>query len=689
MENKVPRNRESAAEEATYDESVSVEFIARRATMILLDCEKNEQTKEFAEFLRKMFDYVQSYDTLVTCIENVEKLQSEYVFLVLSHSINQHDASTIENLQQIKFIYALSMNNDVSWITNILQSFDTQEDLVSQLHKDISPYRQVPFPINTLSVTDKEKTAYELGNDTQKYIWYYLLIEILNRMPESDINDAKRNMIAMCEKELKLNECEKATLNEFNNTYHPKKAIFWYSKDSFIYRKLNKALRTQNITQIFNFRFIIADIRKQLATLHSEQCRHNPRDLITYRGQIMQEKDFNKLKEKCGKRMSVYQFFSTTMDRQMALCFMQGALTREYNVRVLFIIKANTRNVSSQPFAEISSVSMYPGEYEVLFALDAVFRIAHLEKKDGYWQIHLILDDKREDEEVERILEGLKNRLGDVSSFLTFGDFLIDLGQYDNARKYCELMLAKLPPGDYERAMVYNNIGKYYLSIGDYDSARDRFQLAFKINSLHFKKRESPTTVSSELATKIQKAPALTCFNLGCVYFRLGDYDTALHYFVQALSIWKHCSPVDEVELAKTYSYIALAQKGTGNKAEGLKTAMKAIKVASAEHLVRGWALLSQAACSPLAHAENLYVHALQIFELFLPPDHPDLVFAHLQMSKLYRQKENFSEALRHDEQALKICNMRPENAKNRADFKLCKEYMRLDKNPPVRKYSL
>ena len=40
-------------------------------------------------------------------------------------------------------------------------------------------------------------------------------------------------------------------------TYSSETAIWWYTRDSFIYRILNKALRTQNIQILISFRFLI------------------------------------------------------------------------------------------------------------------------------------------------------------------------------------------------------------------------------------------------------------------------------------------------------------------------------------------------------------------------------------------------------------------------------------------------
>jgi hypothetical protein len=49
-------------------------------------------------------------------------------------------------------------------------------------------------------------------------------------------------------------------IDEFEMDYSSENALWWYSRDSFLYGMLNKALRTQDIDTLFLFRFFIRDI---------------------------------------------------------------------------------------------------------------------------------------------------------------------------------------------------------------------------------------------------------------------------------------------------------------------------------------------------------------------------------------------------------------------------------------------
>ncbi|CAF1291316.1 unnamed protein product [Didymodactylos carnosus] len=624
--------------------------------------------------------------------------QSDHVFLVLSHPINQQNASNIDNLQQIKSIYIFSnkINDEGRWTRNIPNYINDQNKLALKLHKDISPYRQEPFPMSILNVTNDEKSLQDLDEDSQKYIWYYLLFDVLKHMPGSDSSDAKKDMIEMCKNEFKLSDNGITALEDYERSTsetqstHPSH-ILWYTKESFLHRTLDKAIRSQNISHIFNFRFFINGIQTQLLELYSQSTAFNNNEhfeLITYRGQVILSNELHSMRKNVGKLMCVNSFFSTTLEKEVALGFMRVP-TSDVK-RVLFIITANTEKAVSQPFAQISSASFFPDEEEVLYMAGTVFRIDSVQMTNSgeYYEIRLILNDKN-DEKVKELLGSIKHQLAEENSFITFGDFLIDLGRTDDAQKYCEMMLKKIDQKHYGKAIhpiyvyMYNTLGQSFFVKGDYHKARERYQFASKLSFQNQGSRQYTAEDSQALA--------LTCTNLGLVYFQLQDYGTALRYFRQARDIRKDPRyPIDEVRLAKTYSYIALSQKGMGNKEMGLKTAEKALKYAKRlpeRQAVLGWALLSQAACSRSEEAEKIYLEALNVFESgALPKNHPDLVYFHLQISKLYRNLKEFKKAEEHDQKALFICKTRNENP---TAIKLCEEYITLDKNPPARKYSI
>src|SRR5205085_5803120 len=113
--------------------------------------------------------------------------------------------------------------------------------------------------------------------------------------------------------------------DDFSQTYDASDALRWYSSDSFTYRLLNKAIRTEDIDLLFACRFFIVDLHRQLESLHKpymeliHSCDLD--EFIVYRGQQMTLEDFAKLKANVGKLISINSFLSASTDRQVALIY--------------------------------------------------------------------------------------------------------------------------------------------------------------------------------------------------------------------------------------------------------------------------------------------------------------------------------------------------------------------------------
>jgi hypothetical protein len=63
-------------------------------------------------------------------------------------------------------------------------------------------------------------------------------------------------LISLCQKEYKDNRVELNILDEFKKDYVSDRSLWWYTRESCLYRLMNKALRVQNIDLLFLFRFL-------------------------------------------------------------------------------------------------------------------------------------------------------------------------------------------------------------------------------------------------------------------------------------------------------------------------------------------------------------------------------------------------------------------------------------------------
>ena len=67
---------------------------------------------------------------------------------------------------------------------------------------------------------------------------------------------------------MKNNAAVLRAIDEFERDYEKHSPTWWYTRDCFVYRMLNKALRTCDIEVITKFGLFIKDLHCQLKCLH-------------------------------------------------------------------------------------------------------------------------------------------------------------------------------------------------------------------------------------------------------------------------------------------------------------------------------------------------------------------------------------------------------------------------------------
>ena len=218
--------------------------------------------------------------------------------------------------------------------------------------------------------------SYQLDSCTTKpnysFMMFQLLAElILSIKQTSDMNE----LVQRCRDEYKGNKVEERRIDEFKRTYTPETSIEWYTKDCFVYRILNKALRVQDIDVLVALRFFIRDVYQQLTKLQQAQKI----DVMeVYRGQILPAADLERLKSAIGQILSFHSFLSTSYNRDQAMAFVISSPENDKFLNVLFEIEVNQCSsslVKLKPFANVSAFSCIPAEDEVLFSLDSHFRV--------------------------------------------------------------------------------------------------------------------------------------------------------------------------------------------------------------------------------------------------------------------------------------------------------------------------
>jgi len=280
-----------------------------------------------------------------------------------------------------------------------------------------------------------------INNST--YFSYMLFIDFLKQMPQT--KQAKDIMLNKCKDYYRKNKKELERIELFRNTYTPDSAIDWYTKDSFVYRIVNQAFRTEDILLWYLFRFYIIDLCTQLENVHTQQNYQS--FLRLYRGQHrLPTNELENLKSNIGGCISTNGFFSTSKDINIAKEFILDATDTEDFKVVLFEISVDACHLKNIIFVDIDEYKGRTGESEVLFNIGSVFQVqnVHYDNDLNVWKIKMKATDEGTDSIKERI-QLIKEKFQNGNINLLFGRLLLDMNQYTKAESYFRMMLNVLP----------------------------------------------------------------------------------------------------------------------------------------------------------------------------------------------------------------------------------------------------
>lgn len=155
---------------------------------------------------------------------------------------------------------------------------------------------------------------------------------------------AKNDLIDFVREKYANDHIELQKIAEFSMNYTTDVAIKWYTRDSFVYRQLNQALRMKDLKALYMFPLLIIDIYLQLNKLQdnkniSLKIHH------LYRGQSISLKEVEQFQQSIGKYISMNSFLSTSANKQISLIFSEA---RDGFEPVLFDIQADTKLIRAK-----------------------------------------------------------------------------------------------------------------------------------------------------------------------------------------------------------------------------------------------------------------------------------------------------------------------------------------------------
>ena len=621
--------------------------------------------------LQKATSYIQVYRNEQDCMKFIVSVSNEKIFLILnqySGVVTDKLIRELEGLLQVEFIWILlakpnlekkdmSGKNDLARI-NYLNSFD--DTTVSTICKRVRQAVREGLDFNMFDNV-KQRTTRDLTRNAAAFLWFQMLLNVLSEMNIDE--SAKQEMIDMCMSYYKIhkNEQELKNIEDYRQNYKKEDAICWYTRDCFLYKLLNKALRTEDVHSLYKFRTFIVDLCALIKELRDQRLsNHGPETLTLYRGQFITKGELAQLRANDNQLISTNGFISTTREREEAIKFLRGKPRSPDLLPLLFEITAET-NSSNVTFADITHLSAFENEKEILFSLGAVFKIDSIDKSLLVQNLTIVKMKATDDGPtiVQNYTEICKRDLEDTSLNVIFGRLLIDMGQYRESKYYFGSLIESTKrtasEEDIECAPFYHNKGRAHGCMGELSDA-----LTLMIRALEIRRRHLPLN---------HPDVAQTLNSIGVIEGERGHYASAMGSFKEALAIFEQQLKQNtedrraKLQIATTKTNIGWIHYLQGDYGRSREYQHEAL-TARQSLLSEDHALIADnySALGALHHAKGEYKQAKECYEQALsmrmktlPGDHPAIANSYQSLGGVELENGQYLDALKYYNKALHI----------------------------------
>jgi tetratricopeptide (TPR) repeat protein len=404
-----------------------------------------------------------------------------------------------------------------------------------------------------------------------------------------------------------------------------------YTDEPFIYTTLNRALRTRNIELILFFGFFIRDLNEKLQLLSHQQSKTI---MKVYRGQWMSKTEVNQIRTSINKLISINSFFSTSLNSNVASLFLDNTISSDDRQRVLFEMEVDRHLLNTKPFANISSISSYADEEEILFMTNSIFRVQSVDQNDNQQVIIRLTLCNENEHDLKDVYAHLCNDQNEGS--LTLADVLLDMGQLIEADRYCARILTQLQPS--QLSTYHNQRGVIAGELGDHQLSIEYFETAL-----------SKTNQADVLGY------AQIIHNMGIAYDQLNNSTLALYCFSETLKRYQSLKdPKYYSDTARCFNSIGSLYADQNEYEEAIKNFTTALKIQRkfCRYNYSDLALSYMNICNAYAdlgqHTKVIeyYDQALELYKDSIPHEHADFRQLYHNMTRTFEEMKNYSRAI-------------------------------------------
>ncbi|CAF3066981.1 unnamed protein product [Rotaria socialis] len=630
--------------------------IIKHNIIIWLNSDHNythENIKNSFQKIQYLISSIEIFDNISECINYLKTIKNENTFMIIADSFYEqyiHGTNLIEEINQIDTVYIFCSDplKEKFW-ENECQN---QKGTFTNIESIIAAIEQANYPPENNHPTNSIISI--VNNDFDEldpsYIYSKLLLEIILKIEYDD--QAKKESFNYCRQYYADNKATVKAIDELENDYHNHSPIWWYTKESAVYRLLSSAVQTHDANMIIKMGFFMQDLHREIKRIYYETDRTTK--VTLYRGHGMLADEFEKFRKREGEVFAFNWFLSTSTDQEVAMTFAKTAILDHTAIGILFEIEIDP-SICSIPFACLNNHSYYfQAENEVLISAHSVYRIVKINKiEDRLWIVNLALTSDMH-EQSKFLINHIRSEIYCVTHWHSLATILQKMGKYDIAIKVLQKIREITDDTDDEKLMNllssdYNSIGLMVDSMEKYSDALSWYTEASKILKNYL------SSDHTSLATVYN--------NIGMVHRSLGDYTLALSNCEIALDIRLKSSSSNDTSLSNVYCNLGMIYESKGDYSEALSYYEKAYETqksslpphhpfftASYNNFGGIYSLLGD-----YSNALLYYTKTVEIQEKSLPADHPSLAFAYSNIGYVYQLMGKYAVALSYFEEALKI----------------------------------
>ncbi|CAF3762373.1 unnamed protein product [Adineta steineri] len=583
---------------------------------------KSKVSQESKTQLQQIVNSVKIFADPTECQRFMSSVRDEKIFVILSGAVEENFVSNIHEEKQLESIYVYNPNKvkEESWYSQypeIRGIYTTLVSLCEQLGKDV---KYIDSTLLSFEIMEKSLSKNLSKQSQQEVMFMYdqLFRDIVLKVPDENMED----MYEFCEEKYRKNEDAQTFIKQLRKTYTANEAIWCYTQDQFLYRMLNKALRTHQYDTLYLLRVFIRHLHEQIAKIQATESIAGKK---LYRGLPMDNEDFEQLKKNKGGLLSTSMFLSTSVDREVALGFAKPPPGNNKKVGVLMEITVEKN--TGVPVANIAANSQFKNEKEWLFSMGSVFRINSLEhlSNEGIWVVSLTLTDEH-DQRLTALKEHFKKSMENSNNCLNFAKLMYQLAAWKKS-EYFYLMALQMETSPQLRSVLYNNLAMVKGELQQYGIA------------LHY--YNESLTLEDRVSSK-----ATTYNNIATLYRKQKKMDKAIEYFQKAIEICDTEETKDEELVAILHTNISSILNDQGKHDEALQKCHEALAIQTRifPEIHPSIACTYSSLANTMSH-KKLYTKAVEyaekafnIDQQSLPPEHPQTLL-HKNNLEIYKQQ--------------------------------------------------